>query len=148
MSLTLNIGRSYSDYNKVDKDFSLIKSESAVIKEQSSIINPVFIVNAFSNMASTNYLKCPDLGRNYYINNIEMLPGGRAALSCHVDVLASFASGIRSCQAIIDKQQNMTNASKFIDDGSYVMECRDKIESYNFSAGFTSSAHILITAGG
>lgn len=148
MAISLDVGITSSDYNRLTKNYARIELVSAVIKEGTSVINPTFIVNTFTGYHKCNYIKCDDLGRNYYINNIELIPGGRVALQCHVDVLTSYRSEILNCTGIVDKQENMSNSSRYIDDGSYIMESRDRIESYNFNNGFTSSAHILITAGG
>lgn len=145
--MTVEVGKTYSDDYRLDKDFTLKASCTAQLKEGTSVIDPVFIIHTLSAL-DINYVKCAAFGRHYYINNIVAAPGERLELHCHVDVLSSFKSGIRSCTGIVDKQQNMSNASRYIDDGSYVMESRDRIESYNFNNGFSSSAHILITAGG
>lgn len=148
MAISLDVGRTTSDYNRLSKNYTRIELISAVIKDGTSIINPTFIVNTFTNFHTCNYIKCAELGRNYYVNNIELVPGGRLALQCHVDVLASFASSIRGCQVLIDKQQMDAVASKYIDDGSYVMECDEVIQSYNWNKSFNASSTILITAGG
>lgn len=148
MAISLDVGRTTSDYNRLDKNYTRIELISAVIKEGTSIINPTFVVNTFSGYHNCNYIKCPELGRNYYVNNIELVPGGRLALQCHVDVLASFASSIRGCQVLIDKQQMDAVTSKYIDDGSYVMECDEVIQSYAWSKSFNNASTILITAGG
>ena len=146
--ISVEIGRTNSDYNRLDKNFSAITTASAILKEDTSVINPTFIVNTFSGFAGANYIKVPSFGRNYYINNIVALTGGRVALECHVDVLTSFASAIRACTAVIDKQEYENLSTPYIDDGSYVMQCKTATQCFNFSGGFTSHDNILITAGG
>ena len=148
MAISLDVGKTTSDYNRLDKNYTRIELISAVIKEGTSIINPTFVVNTFSGYHNCNYIKCPELGRNYYVNNIELVPGGRLALQCHVDVLSSFKDGIRSCTCIIDKQENDHMTSPYINDGSYVMLCKAVNQSYNFPSGFSQKNTILITAGG
>ena len=62
-------------------------------------------------------------------------------------MLESFKDDIKSLTAIINKQE--TIADKFIDDGSWIVENKDFLQSYNFSNGFNDSGEfILITAGG
>lgn len=145
--MTITLGKCYDDHEYVDKAYTKVKDTTAIIKEGTSIVDPTFILHTPSDLGF-NYVIVPDWGRKYYVRNTTVLNAESIAIDCHVDVLASFASGIRACTGIIDKQENMSGEAKYIDDGSYVMECRDRVESYNFNNGFTSSAHILITAGG
>ena len=146
--ISVDIGRSTSDFNRLDKNFSLIKTVNAILKEGTSVVNPAFIINAFDGFAGANYAKVSSFGRHYYINNMIALPGGRVELDCHVDVLSSFANAIRACDAVIDKQEYENLSSPYIDDGSYVMQCKTATQAFNFPNGFTGHDNILITAGG
>ena len=146
--MTIIIAKCFDDAEYVNKGYSVVATlDNVRVKENSSIINPVFIIHTPADLGF-NYVIVSAWGRKYYVRNITVINASSIEVECHVDVLASFASGIRACTAIVDKQQNMAGDARYIDDGSYVMECRDKIEAYNFNNGFTSSAHILITAGG
>ena len=146
--MTITIAKCFDDHEYVDKSYTVVGTlENVHVKDDSSIVDPTFIIHTRSDLGF-NYVIVPSWGRKYYVRNITVVDGVRLAVECHVDVLASFSAGIRACTGIVDKQENMSGEAKYIDDGSYVMECRDKMESYNFNNGFTSSAHILITAGG
>ena len=145
--MTISLGRCFSDHERVDKNVQYIETTTAHIKEDTSIVDPTFIM-VNPGTVNFNYVSVPEWGRKYYVRDITALPGERLAVTCHCDVLSSFADGIRAASAIIDKQENDTFASKYIDDGSFVMECRDTIQSFTFENGFTSQANILITAGG
>lgn len=145
--MTISLGRCFSDHERVDKNVQYIETTTAHIKEDTSIVDPTFIM-VNPGTVNFNYVSVPEWGRKYYVRDITALPGERLAVTCHCDVLSSFADGIRAANAIIDKQETDTFASKYIDDGSFVMECRDTIQSFTFENGFTSQANILITAGG
>ena len=145
--MLINIGKSTSDAKRVNKSFTLLFALNAQIKENTSIIDPTFIIEAPATV-DFNYLKVPDWGRSYYIRNITALPGSRLALTCHVDVLDSFANEIKACTAIIDKQAGTAMTTPYLDDGSYVVQCDRVIQSYNFPLSFSQQATILITAGG
>lgn len=145
--MTITIGKCFSDHERLDKVVSNIETVNARIKEDTSIVDPTFILNT-PGTVDFNYVTVPAWGRKYFVRNIIAMPGERVAVSCHVDVLSSFASGIRAAQAIVDKQESQDIASKYIDDGSYVMECRDTMQAFNFPNSFDSQANILITAGG
>ena len=145
--MIINIGKSLSDAKRVTKSFTQSLLVNAQIKEDTSIIDPTFIIEAPATV-DFNYLKVPTWGRSYYIRNITALPGSRLALSCHVDVLDSFASEIKACTAIIDKQAGTAMTSPYLDDGSYVIQSSRVIQSYNYPLSFNHQATILITAGG
>lgn len=145
--MTISLGRCFSDHERVDKNVQYIETTTAHIKDDTSIVDPTFIM-VNPGTVNFNYVSVPEWGRKYYVRDIIALPGRQIAVTCHCDVLASFADGIRAASAIIDKQETDAFASKYIDDGSYVMECRDTIQCFTFENGFTSQANILITAGG
>lgn len=145
--MTITIGRCFSDHERLDKNVQSIETVSARIKEDTSIVDPTFILNN-PGTVDFNYVVVPEWGRRYFVRDITALTGDRLAVSCHVDVLSSFAAGIRAAQAIIDKQQYENVSNRYIDDGSYVMECKDVIQAFTFPEGFSSQANILITAGG
>lgn len=145
--MQIKIGVSTSEKERLSKNFTEQATLDAEIKQPSSIIDPTFIIKTPNNI-NINYVKCPYFGRNYFVNNITLLPGGRVELNCHVDVLSSFASSIRGCGCIIDKQQYDAKSNKYINDGSYVMEAKSVLSSINFPVGFDSQSTILITAGG
>lgn len=145
--MVINIGRSTSDATRLSKDFTSIISLNAQIKENTDVVDPTFIIET-PNTYNFNYVKVAAWGRDYFVRNITALPGNRTAVSCHVDVLSSFASQIRGCTAIIDKQRDTAKTSPYIDDGSYVVQCDQIIQSYNFPTAFNAQSTILITAGG
>ena len=61
----------------------------------------------------------------------------------------SFRESILSIPCIIDKQQNLSHANKYKDDGSFVTLNKTYDSIYNFSSGFNDEGtFILICAGG
>ena len=145
--MNILLGQVSDDPIRVTKTFGQTASLTAIIKEGTDIVNPTFIIQTPSQI-NFNYVKVADWHRSYFVREITALPGERFAVSCHVDVLSSFANGIKSCSAIIDKQQGKAMTSPYIDDGSYVVQCDQVIQSYNFPNGFNTHTTILITAGG
>jgi len=147
--MNISICRTYSDRERLDKTVSVLKTVSAVIKEETNVVDPVFIIAYDSSIGvNFNYIDCPAWNRKYYVRNITAMPGSRLAIACHCDVLSSFKNGIRAAAAVIDKQEVDDIANKYIDDGDYVMECKNTLQVYQFGAGFANQANILITAGG
>ena len=145
--MNILLGQVTEDPIRVTKTFGQTASLTAHIKEGTSVEDPTFIIETPSQI-NFNYVKVAEWNRSYFVREITALPGGRFAVACHVDVLSSFATGIQNCRAIIDKQQGTAMTSPYIDDGSYVVQCDQVIQSYNFPNGFNTHTTILITAGG
>lgn len=145
--MNITIAKCSADHERIDKSYTAVETVNAIVKEDTSVVDPTFIIHN-PGTVDFNYVICSTWKRRYFVRNITALPGERLAVSCHVDVLSSFASGIRSAEAIIDKQEGSGMTSNYINDGSYIMECRVVNQSYNFPLGFTDRSTILITAGG
>lgn len=147
--MQIKIGYTKDEPHKVDKTFTVKHTlNNCVLKEDTSVISPTFILSTVSDFADINYCYVSALKRYYYVNNIVCLVGGRIALECKCDVLMSFKEDIRKTRAIIDKQQSTNLSSNYINDNSYVTECRDVVQSYEFPSGFSKVSTIIITAGG
>lgn len=73
-------------------------SFDVVLKDRTSILNPVFLLSLDS-FPQYNYAKY--LGRYYFINNIESVHNNLWALSCSVDVLATWKTAIQASSAFV-----------------------------------------------
>ena len=142
--------RNTSDNRVISKNITLIKEVSIELKSNVDFISPTIFLQTFNGCEDANYLYIEEFKRYYFVNNINHLTGGRISLSCSVDVLMSNKDNILSLSCIIDKQENASSnfSDKYIDDGSFVTECRTFNSIINFPNGFNDNAEfILITAG-
>lgn len=73
-------------------------SFDVVLKDRTSILNPVFLLSLES-FPRYNYAKY--LGRYYFINNVESVHNNLWALSCSVDVLATWKAAIQASSAFV-----------------------------------------------
>ena len=136
-----------SENNVIGKSLVQIKSVECNLKNDVSVVNPTFVLSYTDSLLDSNYCFIPKFNRYYFIDEIIPITGDRSIIKCRVDVLESFKDDIKSLTAIINKQE--TIADKFIDDGSWIVENKDFLQSYNFSNGFNDNGEfILITAGG
>ena len=136
-----------SENNVIGKSLVQIKSVECNLKNDVSVVNPTFVLSYTDSILDSNYCFIPKFNRYYFIDEIIPITGDRSIIKCRVDVLESFKNDIKSLTAIINKQE--TIADKFIDDGSWIVENKDFLQSYNFSNGFNDNGEfILITAGG
>ena len=118
-----------SDNNVVNKQIVRIKNMSnVIIKENSSIINPVFIIKNVVNqkIIKSNYLFSNDFNRYYYINNIVAINGGMFELHCSVDVLYTYKNEIKRLTTLIDRQENVFN--NYIVDNELPLRCERELD--------------------
>ena len=136
-----------SENNVIGKSLAQIKSVECNLKNDVSVINPTLVLSYTDPILDSNYCFIPKFNRYYFIDEIIPITADRSIIRCKVDVLESFKNDIKSLTAIINKQETISD--KFIDDGSWIVENKDFLQSYNFSNGFNDSGEfILITAGG
>lgn len=92
-AMTINLYVNTADNNKVDKsaNLTLIRSASGTPVEPFSLLSPVFTIEHTEGDMSCNYVKAQ--GRSYFAK-VDKLNGGRLRITCTVDALDSWKSGI------------------------------------------------------
>ena len=139
-----------SDNRVLNKHIALIKEIDAELKDADDVISPTLKIQRFKDWEKVNYIYIESFNRYYYVNTIKQLLGNAILLDCSVDVLMSNKNAIRNLTCIIDKQENSatTYSDKYLDDGSFITECRTFNSILNFPQGFNDAGEfILITAG-
>lgn len=147
--MNLQLIRNGSERNIINKTLTTIGTETAIMKQDSSIIHPIFIM-AYSPtyIQNINYAYCEETKRYYFVDGIESMTGGRVLLRCTVDVLETYKKQILAQTAIIDKAQGNALANKYINDNSLVVSEQTFNRIKNFPSGFNQNGEfILITAG-
>ena len=146
MAFDIVLMRNKSEEIKVDKTTETISTVTGVLKESTSIIDPIIKIECdLSTVTTCNYLSIPTFGRFYFVNNITSINNGIVEFSCHCDVLSSFASAIKANSAIIRRQENKWNL--YLNDGSFRIYQNPVIITKNFPSGFTTSEFVLAVAG-
>lgn len=148
--MNIKLCSSTSEIVAINKDISIIDDVSATIKGALSVENPVLILQYKSDIQSNvNYVYIPEYNRYYFVTDIINLTGGRYEIHCKVDVLMSFKDNILNLSCIVDKQSSKDNANMYLDDGSFVVQSKEFVDTINFPNGFNDNGEfILITAGG
>lgn len=152
MSFNIKLMKNNSDANTMTKSTEDIVTLSGVLRDGTSIINPVFMVQytggdtGFSNYVDCNYLYVESFKRYYFVNNITVETTNLLQFSCHVDVLMSFKDEILANKAIISRQENIWNL--YLDDGSFKTYNNPLIITKAFPSGFTTMQFVLAVAGG
>lgn len=132
--------------NRVSKSVDNISTVSGILKEDTSIIDPIIRIKCeLSDVAGCNYISVPSFGRSYFVNNISSIRNGLVEFACHVDVLSSFANYIRNNKAIVKRQEN--NWNLYLNDGSLKIYQNPNVLTKAFPSGFTSQEFVLAIAG-
>lgn len=146
MAFNIVLQRNNSEMNKISKSVEDIFTVSGVLKEETSIIDPVIKIECdLAAVTACNYLSIPAFGRSYFITNIRSVRNGLVEFSCHVDVLSSFASAIKENTAIVKRQEN--NWNLYLNDGSFKVYQNPKVLTKAFPSGFTTQELVLAVAG-
>ncbi len=146
MAFSIDLIQNNSDKNVVSKDLTTLLSVSGVLKNETSIIDPVIMIECdLSGLTNANYIHIPVFGRYYYINNIRSIRNGLVEFTCHVDVLQSFASDIKANTGIVRRQENAWNL--YLNDGSFKVYQNPMVLTREFPTGFNTHEFVLAVAG-
>lgn len=135
-----------SEKNKMDKSITPIATLSGTLKETTSIIDPVIIIEGnLADYTGCNYMTIDAFGRSYFVNNIKSVNNGLIEITAHVDVLSTYKNAIRRNQAIIRKQEHSWNL--YLNDGSLRVYQNPEVIVKTFPSGFTTQEFVLAVAG-
>lgn len=144
--MTLELYSNSSEYAALDKDLELQLTLSGILREESSIIDPSILVEDLDDyITDINYAYIPEFGRYYFITNIESVRNHLWRLSLHVDVLHTYADGIRANSGIIERNENLYDLQ--LNDGLFKTRQNPRIAQYPFPSGFNTWNFVLAVAG-
>ena len=146
--ITLRCYKNLSENNVVNKNITQLGSDlTGTLKENCSIIDQIILIEGIpdENISHLNYIYIPSFNRYYYVNNIEVENTNLFRLHCHVDVLKTFASGIRSNNAVISRQENKYNL--YLPDGAFKTYANPHYQIVKFPSGFSGYHYVLTVAG-
>ena len=109
-----------SDKRKVDKNIVAMGDEFTIYtRGNMNELDPVFIFNNYKTIGEwrdINYLYCPNLQRYYYITSKEYDSKGFCTLSCHVDVLKTYATHILDSTQLVNRGEMTKTRNRYIVD--------------------------------
>lgn len=146
--MKVEIYKNLSENSVIGKNKTLVYETECEIKGESSIINPVLILQYNEQLFASNYVYIPAWGRYYFIDDVRVMTGGRVEVSLSVDVLESFKAPILELNVILSDTEQ-TGINNYLPSESFVVNCKHKTDIVNFSNGLLDNGeYILITAGG
>lgn len=147
MAFTITLQTNNSESIRVDKSLTDIAALTGTLRNDTSIIEPTFRIEGdVSQYLTANYCTVPAFGRSYFINNVRSLRANLFEIVCHVDVLSSFKTGLRSNSAIIHRSER--NWNLYLNDGSLKTTQNPSISTQEFAETFYGvHSYVLILAG-
>lgn len=132
----------------INKTLIDVMTLTGVLREETSVLDPVFEVETAENLSLCNYAWINELHRYYYITKIISVTDRLWRLHCHVDVLMTWKPQILSHDAIISRQENLWNL--YLPDGeTFKVQQNSKVVTKEFPNGFTNGeSYVLLFAGG
>lgn len=147
MSFNILIQTSSSEKNRLDKTLTTLATLTGTLRSDTSVIDPVFQIEGdLSSYISANYCTVEAFGRSYFINNIRSVRNNLFEIACHVDVLSSFKTQIRTNRAIIHKSER--NWNLYLNDGSLKTYQDPIIYTKEFSSGFSGTEYYVLGVAG
>ena len=147
MNIVLMLNNSESE--RVVKELQTLTTMAGSLKDGTSVINPTVVIQAIpatvQQITTSNYLHIPDFGRYYFIRDISSVRTNLWEISCHVDVLQTYAAQIKEQTAIIQRQENEWNL--YLNDGSFKVYQNPNVLTKPFPNGFTTNEFVLAIAG-
>lgn len=146
--MNIEIGYTNAPTNQVTKPFTVVKTVSANMKDDTSIINPQFELSRIdiTSLKGLNYIHVAELGRYYYISNITMGIGGIVILECNIDVLMSYKDNIRALSCVVARNENLYNV--YLDDEKFNIYKVPRIQTKTFPNGFSDVSNLVLTVVG
>lgn len=150
--INLTLRKCTSEAIRLTKEF-VSASDIALqgdFKTPENVLNPVIQVESSSDLSQYNYATITEFGRSYFMqaradyNNIW-------TLTLKVDVLSTYAAGIKASKAIVKRSQSKVNY--YINDGTFFTEQRQVVTYHTFkkndvNATMGTDSYYLLVAGG
>lgn len=144
MSFTISLHRTTSPANSLTKGMANVYSFNGTLKEGSSIVDPVVMVENNGAITGVNYAHIESFGRYYFIKDIKNVYNNMWEITLHSDALSSFASQIRNCQAVVAK--NETRFNLYLNDSNFRCYQNPYIIQKQFPNGFNYNNFSFIIA--
>lgn len=140
----INLYNNTSPPNYVNKSITEVISLEGTLREPTSIIDPVVIVERI-NPTGFNYVHIPAFNRYYFVTGISSESNNLVAIAMHVDVLMTYKEQIANMSAIIKRQESQYNL--YLDDGIFKAYQNTKHKIIKFPYGFNNFSYVLALAG-
>lgn len=118
-----------------------------VLKENTSVVNPIIVLkDTVSNIIDCNYIYIGAFKRYYFVTDKISVKNGLWELHLHCDVLSTYWSQLKECDAIVKRQETDYNA--YITDTATPVLPQRKVERIPFYGNaFNTTSYVLAVNG-
>jgi hypothetical protein len=113
-------------------------------RDEQDVLTPTLTCTA-SSMPDVNYMYIARYNRYYWIREIKTYPNGKWMIYARVDVLKSYAAGIKALTGTVTRQESLANG--YLPDERYKAKGYKAIVTKTFPSGMTADSIILMTVG-
>ena len=145
MSFTINFMNNQQELNRIKKLPAIVLSLSGTLKEETSIVDPVILVEYNGTLSNVNYMYIPEFHRYYFITNIESVRTKLWRVHGHCDVLKTYSEGILGCTGVISRQENEWNL--YLNDSCFKAYSNPRLQVCNFPNKFSGEDYVLVMKG-
>lgn len=145
MSFNIQLMNNQEELNKINKTPTSVMTLSGVLREESSIIDPVIIIEYSGTLTNVNYMYIPEFHRYYFITQINSVRTGLWRVCAHCDVLKTYAQGILGCDCVVAR--NQSNYNLLLNDAYFKVYSNPRVQIANFPNKFTGESYVLVMKG-
>lgn len=145
MSFTIELYQNASPNEKIGKSLTALGTYTGELRDASSVLTPVILLEDSGTLYNANYLKISEFGRYYYITEIDKLRNGLVEISARCDALETYKAQILSHKAVIERQEKKWNL--YLDDGTFKAYNNPLLITKAFPSGFSGMSFLLVVAG-
>lgn len=146
MSVQVKLYKYTGEPEVVDKQLNELTATTldCDFRDEQDVLSPTLTCTA-SSMPDVNYMYIARYGRYYWIREIRTFPNGKWVIYARVDVLKSYAAGIKALTGTVTRQESLANG--YLPDERYKAKGYKAIVTKTFPAGMTADSIILMTVG-
>lgn len=146
MSVQVKLYKYTGEPEVVDKTLNDLTATTLTceFRDEQDVLTPVLTCTA-SSMPDVNYMYISRYNRYYWIREIKTFPNGKWMIYARVDVLKSYAAGIKALTGTVTRQESLANG--YLPDERYKAKGYKAIVTKTFPYGMTSDSIILMTVG-
>ena len=155
-SVSIKLRKCLSEAIRLEKTFATTQGVDITLsgdfREGQSILSPEFTIESSTNLSGYNYCEIATFGRSYFMK-VTAVQKNIWKLSLDVDVLSSYAAGIKNCDAFVKRTEAPEKINFYMNDGTLFTEQREVITYQTFKknqqdATLGTDTYYLIVAGG
>lgn len=150
MGFNVTFKRCLKSEDYMTKSFdSTTQSFTVVLKEETSIFKPTFLIQTNESLGRYNYIDATEaFGRKYFITDVRSVGYGRYEIDAKTDVMFTWKSEILNNEAVVRRQEKIFNL--YLDDPDFHTLNYDRIQTLEFpvSNSFSKNLqYVLVTNG-